>query len=145
MHACGHDLHTTALMAAAKALVEGRAYWTGTLIACFQPGEESGLGALGMVSGGLYDSIHEILTPNFVFGGHVTPEPSRTISLTRGTAYSRSNSWKITFKGRGGHGSRPETTIDPITMTAHTRSRNYNPSSRASCPGQRSACSQSAK
>ncbi|KAL4965919.1 uncharacterized protein BDV14DRAFT_199372 [Aspergillus stella-maris] len=86
MHACGHDLHTTTLIAAAKALVEGR-------------------------------------SPDFVFGGHVTPEQTGTVSLTRGTAYSRSDSWKITFKGRGGHGSRPEVTIDPIVMSAYAITR----------------------
>lgn len=61
--------------------------------------------------------------PHFVFGGHVTPELTETISLTKGTAYSRSDSWKIVFKGRGGHGSRPEATIDPIAMTAYAITR----------------------
>lgn len=54
MHACGHDLHTTALMAATKTMIQARESWSGTLIACFQPSEESGHGALGLVKGGLY-------------------------------------------------------------------------------------------
>ncbi|KAL4957239.1 hypothetical protein BDW69DRAFT_191771 [Aspergillus filifer] len=103
MHACGHDLHMTTLIAAAKAL----------------PGEESGLGALGMIKGGLYGSK----CPNFVFGGYVTPEQTGTVSLIRGIAYSRSDSWRITFKGRGRHGSRSEATIDPVVMSAYAITR----------------------
>lgn len=61
--------------------------------------------------------------PNYVFGGHVSPEKARTISLTRGTAYSRSDSWKITLKGKGGHGSRPEAAIDPVVMASYAVTR----------------------
>lgn len=62
MHACGHDLHTTALMTAVKALVQAKDKWTGTLIACFQPGEEKGNGAQGMIDGGLYGDKYGIPT-----------------------------------------------------------------------------------
>lgn len=53
-------------------------------------------------------------------GGHVTPELAGTLSLTHGTAYSRSDSWKVTVRGKGGHGSRPEACIDPIVCLAHS-------------------------
>lgn len=56
MHACGHDMHTTTLMAAVQMMVKARDRWSGTLIALFQPSEESGKGALAMLKDGLYDS-----------------------------------------------------------------------------------------
>jgi metal-dependent amidase/aminoacylase/carboxypeptidase family protein len=54
MHACGHDMHTTTLMAAVQMMVNARDRWSGTLIALFQPSEEDGKGALSMLEGGLY-------------------------------------------------------------------------------------------
>lgn len=57
--------------------------------------------------------------PDYVFGGHVTPEKAGTVSLTRGVAYSQFDSWKITMNGISGHGLRPETTVDPITMACY--------------------------
>ncbi|ORY15017.1 hypothetical protein BCR34DRAFT_533481 [Clohesyomyces aquaticus] len=123
MHACGHDMHIATLLAAVRLLVGIKDHWTGTLIACFQPCEETGTGALSMVEGGLYDKPDDVPTPNFVFGGHVTPERAGSVSLTHGTAYSRSDSWKITMKGKGGHSSRPEACIDPVVMAAYAITR----------------------
>ena len=62
MHACGHDLHVAALMAAVQAMVKMKHRWSGTLVACFQPGEEKGVGALGMIEGGMYGEKYGIPT-----------------------------------------------------------------------------------
>ncbi|KAI9739560.1 MAG: hypothetical protein M1834_006277 [Cirrosporium novae-zelandiae] len=126
MHACGHDMHTTTLLAAVQMLVESRDSWSGTMIACFQPSEEDGKGALAMLKGDSKGGIYErkdVPTPDLVLAGHVTPELAGTVNLTHGTAYSRSDSWKITMKGKGGHGSSPEACIDPITMASYAVTR----------------------
>jgi amidohydrolase len=64
-------------------------------------------------------------------GGHVTPELAGTLSLTHGTAYSRSDSWNVTVRGKGGHGSRPEACIDPIVCLAYSIVRLQSIVSRA--------------
>ena len=70
MHACGHDMHITSLLAAAKLLHEARKDWSGTLLLIFQPAEERGTGAQAMVDDGLYDKVP---IPDIVLGGHVMP------------------------------------------------------------------------
>ena len=68
MHACGHDMHTAALLGAAEVLAQHRDAWSGTFIALFQPGEETGAGAKDMKDSGLADTIQK---PDVVLGQHV--------------------------------------------------------------------------
>ena len=70
MHACGHDVHITALLAAGETLLRARREWSGTLILCFQPAEEKAGGAESMVKDGLYKKVP---VPDVVIGGHVMP------------------------------------------------------------------------
>jgi amidohydrolase len=117
MHACGHDVHITTLLAAAETLYRSRADWSGTLICLFQPAEEKGCGALDMISDGVYDKIGH--TPDIVLGAHVSPYPSGFVGIRPGVITSNADSFKITIFGRGGHASMPDATIDPVVMASH--------------------------
>lgn len=115
MHACGHDVHVTSLIGAAEQLSADRGDWRGTLIALFQPAEEVGGGAQAMLDDGLYERIP---VPDVVLGQHVGPAPSGALGAHPGAAFASANSIDITVHGRGGHGSRPETTIDPVVIAS---------------------------
>lgn len=117
MHACGHDMHVTAMIGAVEKLVAERGDWSGTLVVLIQPAEEYGAGARAMLDAGLLDLVPR---PDIVLGQHVTPLPAGTIGVRPGTQMAASDGLTVTLHGRGGHGSRPHSTIDPIVMAAAT-------------------------
>ncbi|KAL2871210.1 M20 family metallopeptidase [Aspergillus lucknowensis] len=116
MHACGHDMHITCLLAAAETLVKMRDAWSGTLIVLFQPNEERGAGAQAMVDDGLYSKIP---VPDYVFGQHVMRLRAGSVGSRPGTIMAAADSMKVTVFGRGGHGSLPHHTVDPALLAAH--------------------------
>jgi amidohydrolase len=131
MHACGHDMHVACLLGAASELAAARPQWKGTLVVLFQPAEETVSGARAMVDDGLYEKVPR---PDVVLAQHVAPIPAGTLGLRPGPAFAASDSVRVTFFGRGGHGSRPQTTVDPVVMAAATVMRLQTVVSREVAP-----------
>ncbi len=113
MHACGHDIHMAAWVAVARTMLDLKDQWSGTLMFVGQPAEEAGGGAKAMVADGLFTRFPK---PDYGFALHVGPGPYGYVSYKPGVINSTSDSFSVTFNGKGGHGSRPHTTIDPIMM-----------------------------
>ena len=116
-HACGHDMHTACLAGATALLARATEAWSGTLLAVFQPAEETAEGARAMIDDGLFDRLPK---PDVVLGQHVMSSPAGAVSYRAGTTQAASDSLQIRMFGRGGHGSMPESTVDPVVMAAST-------------------------
>jgi hippurate hydrolase len=117
MHACGHDIHMTNLIGAARFLAAHRDQWQGTIVFVCQPAEERGGGAKAMLADGLYERFGK---PDFALALHVDSAlAADKIGYRAGPILANVDSVDVTFRGRGGHGAYPHTTIDPVLMAAH--------------------------
>lgn len=114
-HSCGHDVHMTAWLGAARALVTLKSQWHGTLMFIGQPAEETVSGAKAMLDDGLFKRFGK---PDYAFALHSWPLAYGTIGYNSGAVSSNSDAIEITFKGRGGHGSAPDKALDPIAIAA---------------------------
>lgn len=114
-HACGHDMHVVWLMGATRILAENRGAWRGTVMAVFQPGEETAQGARAMIADGM---VERFPRPDVALGQHVMPLRAGQIGWRSGTMLSAADSWEVVMFGRGAHGSMPQKSIDPVVMAA---------------------------
>ncbi|MDB4883407.1 MAG: amidohydrolase [Gemmatimonadetes bacterium] len=118
MHACGHDVHMAALVGTARIMAGTRARWRGTLVLVGQPAEEIVSGAKAMIADGL---LTRFPRPDFALAVHDDSRyPAGLIGYHAGPVLTNSDAITIHIFGRGGHGARPESTVDPVVIAART-------------------------
>ncbi|MDG6983299.1 MAG: amidohydrolase [Nitrososphaerota archaeon] len=118
MHACGHDTHMAMLLGAARILAENRRELSGTVKFLFQPAEEHGGrgGAMPMIE----DGVMKDPKVDYVFGLHIlNNQKSGEIGVRGGSLMAAPDTFKVKILGRGGHGSQPHQTVDPVYVAAH--------------------------
>ena len=116
-HACGHDMHAAWMIGVATLLARHRDVWAGRVMIVLQPAEELGAGADAMVDDGLFKRFG---TPDVGLGQHVGPAPAGWVLHRAGPIMAGADALKVTLHGQGGHGSAPETTVDPVVLAAST-------------------------
>jgi amidohydrolase len=114
-HACGHDGHMAILMGAAEILSQKREQFKGKVVFLFQPSEERiPGGAKKMIEEGALEGV------DVIFGLHLwQPLPTGSVGIVKGAMMAQPDAFSITVKGKGGHGSMPHTTVDPILVASH--------------------------
>jgi hippurate hydrolase len=118
MHACGHDLHMASIVGTAAIMAGSRDTWHGTLLLVGQPAEETISGARAMLADGF---LKRFPKPNVAVALHVgNLEPAGMVGITPGIYNTNADSLRVTIYGKGGHGSAPQTAIDPIVIAART-------------------------
>ncbi len=116
MHACGHDVHITALVGTARQMMARKANWSGTLVLIAQPAEERIFGARAMVEDGLYSRFPK---PDYALAFHVSADlATGTLEVPLGITSSSSDSVDIAVHGVGTHGAYPHLGVDPIVVAS---------------------------